>query len=88
MSVEPPRCVNCREPLDIHRLEKEKPSIVIHKDAHITPPVGNRLNIQMFTAMKCQSCNKENHFLWNMGRVLSTEGVREQEKRWREEGDP
>jgi hypothetical protein len=68
-------CIHCERPLDVKRLEK--PGIVIVNYNQIHPP-GDYHNLEILTIIQCQSCQKNNHFLWEAKKRMNKEEVEKQ----------
>lgn len=75
-------CIHCQKPLDLARLQEAK--IVIDR-YHKIAETDVYLIFEIITIMQCQSCQKNNHILWEAKKMMSKEEVQEQEKQLREE---
>ncbi|MFZ0894798.1 MAG: hypothetical protein WAZ77_09875 [Candidatus Nitrosopolaris sp.] len=68
-------CIHCQTPLDVERLENAK--IVIDHFQKITG-TDQYLIFEIMTIIQCQSCQKNNHILWEAKKMMNKEEVEKQ----------
>ena len=68
-------CIHCQKPIEFGRVEKAK--IVIDHFERIT---GTDLYLifEIMTIIQCQSCQKNNHILWEAKKMMNKEEVEKQ----------
>ena len=68
-------CIHCQTPLDVERLENGK--IVKDRFDRITG-TNQYLIFEIMTIIQCQSCQKNNHILWEAKKMMNKEEVEKQ----------
>ena len=68
-------CIYCQKPLDLGRLQKAK--IIIDR-YHKIVETEIYLIFEIISIMQCQSCQKNNHILWEAKKMMSKEEVEKQ----------
>lgn len=68
-------CIHCQTPLDVERLENAK----IVKD-RFNRIIGTNqyLIFEIMTIIQCQSCQNNNHILWEAKKMMNKEEVEKQ----------